>query len=252
MDVSLWLSALGLGFFGSAHCIAMCGGICSALSFALPAGRPGLRLIILLGYNTGRIASYVFMALALSALAAWFAQHLEPQASRRYLIGLRIIAGVLLIAMGLYLASWWLGIQHLERAGQRLWSVFKPLAQRLTPVHTLPKAVLFGAIWGWLPCGLVYSALALAVSQASPAAAGLTMFAFGLGTLPALLATGLLASRLQAVLNHRRLKQLFAVLLIAFGVWTLVYATGHTDHSGHGDHSTEPNSAPEQPHHHHH
>lgn len=253
VDISIVLSALGLGFFGSAHCIAMCGGICSALSFALPAGRPWLRLLILFGYNTGRIASYVLMAVLLAAVASWFAQHLEPQASRQYLNVLRIIAGGLLIAMGLYLANWWLGIQYLERAGQKVWQLFKPFAQGLMPVQTFPRALLFGAVWGWLPCGLVYSALALAVSQASVPAAGLTMLAFGLGTLPALLATGLLASKLQAVLNSKHLKLIFAVLLIGFGVWTLLYTKGHGGHGSHGvDMAPASQPVDSSEHHHHH
>jgi len=248
LNFTTFLSALGLGFFGSAHCIAMCGGICSALSFALPAGRPWLRFVILLGYNVGRIASYVFMALLLSTVSYWFASNLSPEISRQYLGALRFVAGVLLIAMGLYLANWWLGLQYLEKAGQRLWQVFKPVAQRLMPVQKFSTAILFGAIWGWLPCGLVYSALALAVSQPSVPTAGVTMLAFGLGTLPALLATGLLAERLQAILKNRKLKLIFAVLLIGFGIWTLLYSGGHKNHGNHQQHSM-PMDAPSQPDH---
>lgn len=247
LDVALFLSALGLGFFGSAHCIAMCGGICSALSFALPAGKPWLRLIIISGYNLGRIGSYVFMAVVLSSLSFWLSESLSPEVSRQYLSSLRFIAGILLIAMGLYLANWWLGIQYLERAGQKLWAVFKPMAQRLTPVDKFSTALVFGAIWGWLPCGLVYSALALSVSQATVAGAALTMFGFGLGTLPALMAAGLLAGRLQALLNNDKLKILFAILLIVFGVWTILYSGGHKGH-GHSGH----NMPQDEVEHHHH
>lgn len=249
-DVSLFMSALGLGFFGSAHCIAMCGGICSALSFALPAGRPWLRWFVLVGYNIGRIGSYVLMAVLLSLLSLWLSDSLSAEASRQYLIGLRFLAGFLLIAMGLYLANWWLGLQYLERAGQSIWQLFKPFAQRLMPVDNFPTALLFGAIWGWLPCGLVYSALALSVSQASVFAAALTMAGFGLGTLPALLATGLLAGKLQSVLNHPRLKIVFAVLLICFGIWTLLYTGGHGNHGDHSDHAT-PAEGMDMHHHHH-
>merc|ERR1711916_213024 len=99
--------------------------------------------------------------------------------------------------MGLYLTHWWLGLQYLENAGQRLWQFVKPMAKRLMPVKRFHTAIAFGAVWGWLPCGLVYSALALAVTQQTVSAAAGSMLAFGLGTVPALLATGLLAERLQ-------------------------------------------------------
>ena len=234
LNLAVFFSALGLGFFGSAHCIAMCGGICSALSFALPAGRPWLRLKILLGYNLGRITSYVLMAVIIAGVSLLLANNLEPTISRQYLSGLRVVAGLLLIAMGLYLTQWWLGLQYLERAGQKLWQVFAPLAKKLMPVQRFRTAVLYGAVWGWLPCGLVYSALALAVTQPSISGSASTMLAFGLGTLPALLATGLLAERIQKVLNSRALKIVFGLLLIAFGIWTLAYSGGHQNHGNHG------------------
>ncbi|WP_317930748.1 sulfite exporter TauE/SafE family protein [Halioxenophilus sp. WMMB6] len=249
INVAVLLSALALGFFGSAHCIAMCGGICSALSFALPPGRPGLRLLILIGYNLGRIGSYVLIALIFALLSQLLAKALGPDSLRLYLGGLRFIAGVLLIAMGLYLADWWRGLRYLEQGGQKLWRFFAPLAQKLTPVRRFSTAILYGAVWGWLPCGLVYSALALAVTQHALPAAGLTMFAFGLGTLPALLVTGLLAEQLQKLLANANLKRLFALLLIVFGVWTILYSGGHQNHAQHT--ATDSGEVMESEHHHH-
>ena len=248
VNMAVFLSALGLGFFGSAHCIAMCGGICSALSFALPAGRPWLRLLILLGYNIGRISSYVLMAVILSAVSLLLANNLSPEFAQNYLSGLRLVAGILLIAMGLYLTHWWLGLQYLEKSGQKIWRFFAPLAQRLAPVKYFHTAVLYGAVWGWLPCGLVYSALALSVTQSSLASSASVMLAFGLGTLPALLATGLLAERVQKLLNSKALKTLFGVLLIGFGVWTMLYGGGHHDHGS----LTNSTDSPHHDHSHHH
>lgn len=246
-DLAIFVAGLGVGFFASAHCVAMCGGICSALSFALPAGRPWLRLRIVLGYNIGRIFSYVLMAVLFTGLSVWLAKSFGPEVTKTYLSSLRLVAGILLIAMGLYLASWWLGLQKLEQAGQILWRKIAPITQKLTPVKRVATAIIFGAVWGWLPCGLVYSALTLAIAQGTINGAAITMLGFGLGTLPAVLATGLLAERVQYFLNNRYLKRFFALFLIAFGVWTIAYSGGHQGHQG--QHS--PNQEQPAGHHHH-
>ncbi|GLS26253.1 sulfite exporter TauE/SafE family protein [Marinibactrum halimedae] len=244
------LAALGIGFLGSSHCIAMCGGVCAALSFALPAQRPWWRVLILVGYNVGRISSYMIAG----ALVGW----LTAVGAQEHLTPMRILAGVMMIAMGLYLGQWWLGLTYLEKAGQRLWGRLQPLSKSLMPVDSIPKALGFGAVWGWLPCGLVYSTLTLAASQANVFQGALVMGAFGLGTLPAMFVSGLLAERLKQWTSRRALQKIFGVLLIVFGVWTLylVYLHGGHDHHGsHGHHSEpvmESDQKPMEHHHHHH
>lgn len=245
INYALLATTFILGFFGSGHCIAMCGGICSALSFALPAAKIGLRIKIVLGYNLGRIASYMAIALVFSALTETFAKSLSPNFSQAYLSALRVIAGCLLIAMGLYLANWWRGLTYLEKGGQILWRRIAPISKKLIPVTSFFKAVLYGAVWGWLPCGLVYSALAVSVAEANTLNSSLAMGAFGLGTLPALFATGMLADKFKKILNNKHLRLVFALSIIIFGVWTLMYSGGHNhaqhsstndDHSSHMHH----------------
>ncbi len=237
LDIALLSTTVALGFFGSGHCIAMCGGICSALSFALPPAKPWLRIKILLGYNLGRIISYVLLAVILTFFTQQFAMVLSPNFAQHYLSGLRFIAGLLLIAMGFYLANWWRGLVYLERVGQKLWKFFVPYTKNLLPVTSFPKSLIYGAVWGWLPCGLVYSALALSVAQADMVNSSLAMFGFGLGTLPALFATGMLADKFQKLLNNKHLRVFFALTIIVFGVWTLMYSGDH-DHGSHSDSSS--------------
>ena len=136
-------------------------------------------------------------------------------------MALRVAAGLLLIAMGLYLAGWWSGLTRIEAVGRHLWRHLQPLASRLMPVSTLPRALLLGAVWGWLPCGLVYSTLLWASSQGSPTDSALLMLAFGLGTWPVLLATGMAAERLTALLRRRGVRVTGGLLVILFGLWTL-------------------------------
>ncbi|WP_263139460.1 sulfite exporter TauE/SafE family protein [Pseudomonas alcaligenes] len=210
----LLVSALILGLLGGGHCLGMCGGLMGALTLAIPAEQRGRRLRLLLAYNLGRVLSYT-AAGVLVGLAGW------ALASSPAAMALRVIAALLLIAMGLYLAGWWSGLTRIEAVGRGLWRHLQPLARRLLPVSSVPRALLLGALWGWLPCGLVYSTLLWAASQGSALDSGALMLAFGLGTWPVLLATGLAAERLKRVLQRRGVRVAGGLLIMVFGLWTL-------------------------------
>ncbi|MCX2890919.1 sulfite exporter TauE/SafE family protein [Pseudomonas sp. DCB_BI] len=207
-------SALVLGLLGGGHCLGMCGGLMGALTLAIPPEQRGKRLRLLLAYNLGRIFSYACAGLLLG-LAGW------AVASSPAALALRVTAALLLIAMGLYLAGWWSGLTRIEALGRGLWRHIQPLASRLLPVSSLPRALLLGALWGWLPCGLVYSTLLWAASQGNAGYSAVLMLAFGLGTWPVLLATGLAAERVNALLRRRSVRVAGGVLVMLFGVWTL-------------------------------
>ncbi len=210
----LLVSALILGLLGGGHCLGMCGGLMGALTLAIPPQQRVRRFRLLLAYNLGRILSYT-SAGVLIGLAGW-AMANSPAAML-----LRVVAALLLIAMGMYLAGWWSGLTRIEGLGRHLWRHLQPIASRLMPVSSLPRALLLGAIWGWLPCGLVYSTLLWAASQGSALDSGLLMLAFGLGTWPVLLATGMAAERLTALLRQRGVRIAGGLLVILFGLWTL-------------------------------
>nr|WP_286184641.1 sulfite exporter TauE/SafE family protein [Pantoea sp. Cy-639] len=207
-------SALVLGLLGGGHCLGMCGGLMGALTLAIPPEQRGRRLRLLLAYNLGRILSYAAAGLLLGLAGVALAS--SPLAT-----GLRIVAALLLIAMGLYLAGWWSGLTRIEALGRGLWRHVQPLATRLLPVSSLPRALLLGALWGWLPCGLVYSTLLWAASQGDALHSAALMLAFGLGTWPVLLATGLAAERVGSLLRKRGVRMAGGVLVILFGLWTL-------------------------------
>lgn len=209
-------SALVLGLLGGGHCLGMCGGLMGALTLAIPPEQRSrrLRLRLLLAYNLGRILSYAAAGLLLGLAGVALAS--SPLAT-----GLRVAAALLLIAMGLYLAGWWSGLTRIEALGRGLWRHVQPLATRLLPVSSLPRALLLGALWGWLPCGLVYSTLLWAASQGDALHSAALMLAFGLGTWPVLLATGLAAERVGALLRNRGVRMAGGVLVILFGLWTL-------------------------------
>ncbi|MFJ4157651.1 sulfite exporter TauE/SafE family protein [Pseudomonas sp. NPDC089752] len=207
-------SALVLGLLGGGHCLGMCGGLMGALTLAIPPEQRGRRARLLLAYNLGRILSYACAGLLLG-LAGW------AVASSPAALALRVVAALLLIAMGLYLAGWWSGLTRIEALGRGLWRHIQPVASRLLPVSSVPRALLLGALWGWLPCGLVYSTLLWAASQGNAGYSAALMLAFGLGTWPVLLATGLAAERVNSLLRRRSVRMAGGLLVILFGIWTL-------------------------------
>ena len=214
------VAGMVVGFLGSPHCVAMCGGIAGALSVALPPERRCGPAAVAhhAAYSAGRIASYALAGALAGALGIAFARLLGDSG----VIALRTAAAALLVALGLSLAGWWRGLARLEALGARLWRRIAPLAARLRPGRSPLGAFALGTLWGWLPCGLVYSALALAAATGSAAGGALLMAGFGLGTLPALLATGVLAQRLGTVASRIANRRVAGAMLIVFGLWTFL------------------------------
>lgn len=226
--------AFVIGLLGGAHCLGMCGGIIGSLTMAVAADQYRQRLAIIISYNVGRILSYLLIAWLFYQLIAQLQWYFSLQF-------MRYVAGFLLIAMGLYLANWWRGLVYLEKAGGYLWRYIQPLSRSLLPVKNIRQALALGFIWGWLPCGLIYSALAYATTADSGSGAVLIMLGFALGTLPAVLSTGLVAERLSALIQKKTLRQFFAVLIILFGAWTLYHTISHSGHHHHGHEGHSPN-----------
>lgn len=213
-----------VGLLGAGHCASMCGGIITALSFASHGSK---RPLLIVAYNIGRISSYAIAGSLVGVLSYWGAAYLA--------LGpwLRIIAGVLVIAMGFYIANWLNWLMYLEKVGAYVWRFIQPLGKGLLPPTTLGQATALGLIWGWLPCGLVYSALAYAAMTESPLYAASSMIAFGLGTAPAMLLGGFFSEQLKPYLQNSVLRQVMGIVLIAFGVWTISSALQH-EHKHHG------------------
>jgi sulfite exporter TauE/SafE len=209
-------TALLMGLAGAGHCIGMCGGIASAIGLS-SHNRPALPL----AYHAGRIGSYALIGAALGAVASTIQMDL-------WRILLRYAAALMLIAMGLYTANWWLGLRRLESAGSRLWQPIQKLTRPLLPAKHAHQAFLLGTAWGFLPCGLIYSALAWSSTQANPLNAGLLMALFGIGTLPAMLTTSLGAQWLTRWLNSQAVRRSMGAGLIAWGLFNLAMLIRHS------------------------
>jgi sulfite exporter TauE/SafE len=230
-----------VGLLGSVHCAGMCGGIVGTLSMAPGAGRaipvrvtrkaaPALANV--LAYNAGRIGSYM----TAGALAGGIGQGAGALARLPALqAGGYWMANLMLVMLGLYLMDAWRGLAWLEQGGQQIWRHVRPLLRHVRPVRGRSfgpgRMLAAGALWGWLPCGMVYSVLVTAMLSASAAGGALVMLAFGLGTLPMLLGLGLLGARLRACLRLRGVRLACGALVLGFGLLGLVRAAGGLPHS---------------------
>ena len=215
------LAAFVVGLLGVGHCAGMCGGIIGALTFGLPEkirADFASTLPYQLGYNLGRITSYTVAGGIMGGLGMLLAEFVPIYIAQQALL---VIAGLFMIFLGLYLGGWWLGLSRIEKLGGGLWQRIEPYARKLLPVHTPGQAWLLGLVWGWIPCGLVYSMLVWTVSAGSVLKGAGLMLAFGLGTLPSVFAMGLVAGSLARWSKDIRVRRFAGISVIMFGIATI-------------------------------
>ncbi|ARN74751.1 sulfite exporter TauE/SafE family protein [Oceanicoccus sagamiensis] len=223
-------SAVLIGLLGSSHCLGMCGGLSSVLGVNAKAGNRS-RII---SYNAGRLLTYTVIG-AVAGLIGEALLNTVPQAA----VVLRAVAGLLIIAMGLYVSQWWMGLTQLEKIGARFWRYIQPLTGKLLPINNHRQALLLGTLWGLLPCGLVYSTLSWALASAQWQQSAMLMLAFGIGTLPAMLSMGFVGEKILQRLRQPGLRRIAGLVIIVMGIATLltpVLHSGHEQHAGHQHH----------------
>jgi len=215
----------------------------SALSLAIPPEqrRRGRVIAMIISYNLGRITSYTIAGALIGGLGSALLNTYAGVAK-----ALRVGAGMMLIAMGLYLGDWWHGLTRLERAGAVFWRILQPLGKRFTPATHLTQTLLLGMLWGWLPCGLVYTQITWAATAANWVQSAIIMLSFGAGTLPVMLLTGSFARELNQFIRAKSTRVVAALSVMLFGVWTIIAAAQHHGHMHH-----QPSSAHVMPHSHH-
>jgi sulfite exporter TauE/SafE len=245
LSFSALLPVFLVGLAGSVHCAGMCGGIVGAITastvspastiaartypvVAMATVRSALPLTRVLAYNTGRIGSYM-LAGAMAGGLAGGAQSLARLAGVQ--LGFYWLANLMLVALGLYLMNAWRGLAWLEHGGRVLWQraqpVMAPLMKRLVPADRPYQALVLGALWGWLPCGMVYSVLLTAMLSGDALNGAAVMLAFGLGTLPMLTGLGLLGARVQRAMRRPAMRTGCGLAVLAFGLLGVARAAGH-------------------------
>ena len=251
-DTIIWtllLTALTTGLMGSLHCLGMCGGISATVALASPpASAPGNRTVRtmrlvqvalvtvsapaslspstaeanVLAFNAGRIASYALagaMAGSLGGALAGLGRGWVITETMSVRTALFLFANLMIVFTGLYLMGVPQLLAPLERAGGHLWRLVSPYSRKLLPLRTLSHAAMFGMLWGWIPCGMVYAMLLTAMSAGSAAGGAMTMFAFGVGTLPVMVGSGWSAGRLRGWTRKPRVRLAAGIAVVAMGLF---------------------------------
>ncbi|MBQ4832224.1 sulfite exporter TauE/SafE family protein [Pseudoalteromonas sp. MMG010] len=218
MIESIYASAFIMGLIGSGHCVAMCGGIASSLQLAANKKQSILYSVC---YNIGRALSYMLAGALVAGISSEFAKQ-----NHFFSLALSFIAAFFILLMGIYIIRLGASLQWIERFGKWLiWQHLVKLNSYFLPVNSPFKAVGYGALWGWLPCGLVYSALTWAMTSPSAIDGAITMLFFALGTFPAMITVAIMAQRLNKLINHFCTRIVFGSILIWYGVYLLIIAT---------------------------
>ena len=237
MTTALLVAALLMGFFGSPHCLGMCGGLVTAFGLSMKDVSPAKRRALVATYHLGRLSSYALLGLIAGLIGTTV---LEPLMRGNNMP--RILLGLVLVFVGVTM----LGapfLTKLERYGMRFWQYLSPLRQKVFPLNTFPRALAAGLLWGFLPCGLVYGALLIAVVAHDPLSGAALMFVFGLGTVPMLVATHQTVGWLRDKIGRFRLRQMNGALMVLSGMAVIVMPLvmenmhgGHNMSNMDGDH----------------
>ena len=205
-----------VGLLSGVHCLGMCGSIVGIFTAQVPQGTA--RWPFHLAYSGGRIASYAAAGALVGAVGQAGLLMRDAVPVQHLLFAL---SSLMLVALGLYLAGLWGMVRRLEHLGSGVWKRLQPYTVKLLPVNTVPRALGLGALWGWLPCGLVYSVLLTALASSNPVQGAFIMAAFGLGTMPNLLAIGLFWESIKGWVQSPRVRLAAGLLVVAFGVYGL-------------------------------
>jgi sulfite exporter TauE/SafE len=221
INYTLTFGAILIGLASSVHCVGMCGGIIGALSYSLPADireNNLKRFTYVTSYNLGRLTSYSAMGLLAGLLGAEVFNLLGAGSGH---FVMRLIAATLIALTGLYLAGWFPQFARTEKLGEVLWSKLAPIGKHLIPVKSIPQGFLYGCIWGWLPCSLVYTMLIISSASGGASQGMVSMLAFGLGTLPSMILTGVFASQVRRFTRIPEVRMWIGISLVVMAVASL-------------------------------
>lgn len=215
------VSAFLVGLFGSVHCIGMCGGIVGTLTAGTINQKQGKQTDLLpyhLLYNLGRITSYAIAGF----IFGYIGKQTGQLAISEHLTIAPYLVGIFMIILGGYISGWWRILTIVESWGSHLWKRIQPLGNKFLPIKNPVHALLLGTVWGWLPCGLVYSTLAWSLATTDPLQGAMIMVAFGLGTTPMLLSLGLIGELLLKYSQKQSIRIIAGASITLFGVITIL------------------------------
>lgn len=230
MTWALFLAAFSMGLFGSPHCLGMCGGIVTAFGLSMQHVSDSKKNGLILTYHLGRLISYSLLGLIASLVGVAIFQSIMSNSAPRIVLGaVLVLIGLAMLGLPLF--------NQLEKFGMRFWQSLAPLRKKVFPIDSFGKALFAGLLWGFLPCGLVYGALMMAIAGNNIATGAALMFVFGLGTMPMLIATQKTVGMLQSSIKHFRLRQINGVIMMLSGLAVIFIPMMMHHNHNHGSHN---------------
>ena len=230
MTWALFLAAFSMGLFGSPHCLGMCGGIVTAFGLSMQHVSDSKKNGLILTYHVGRLISYSLLGLIASFVGVAIFQSIMSNSAPRIVLGaVLVLIGLAMLGLPLF--------NELEKFGMRFWQSLAPLRKKVFPIDSFGKALFAGLLWGFLPCGLVYGALMMAIAGNDIATGAALMFVFGLGTMPMLIATQKTVGMLQSSIKNFRLRQINAVIMMLSGLAVIFIPMMMHHNHNHGSHN---------------
>lgn len=230
MTWALFLAAFSMGLFGSPHCLGMCGGIVTAFGLSMQHVSDSKKNGLILTYHLGRLISYSLLGLIASFVGVAIFQSIMSNSAPRIVLGsVLVLIGLAMLGLPLF--------NQLEKFGMRFWQSLSPIRKKVFPIDSFSKALFAGLLWGFLPCGLVYGALMMAIAGNNIATGAALMFVFGLGTMPMLIATQKTVGMLQSSIKSFRLRQINGVIMMLSGLAVIFIPMMMHHNHNHGSHN---------------
>lgn len=230
MPQSALIGAFLAGLLGGLHCFAMCGGWL-AVTAAAPTSvlRPAAAVRAgQLASHAGRLTTYMLLGAMFGAAGgAAFALAIAPVQRVLY-----VVANLLLLLLAWSIAVRGIEYAPLERAGLAVFRRLLPVVSRFAPRNGIGGRYLLGVVWGFTPCALIYGTLPVALLAGGAADGALVMLAFGVGTLPNLLAAGWALARTRRIFAQPVYRYAGAGIVAAFALaglyraWFAPYSLG--------------------------
>lgn len=235
MTWALFLAAFSMGLFGSPHCLGMCGGIVTAFGLSMQHVSDSKKNGLILTYHLGRLISYALLGLIASVVGVAIFQSIMSNSAPRIVLGaVLVLIGLAMLGLPLF--------NQLEKFGMRFWQSLAPIRKKVFPIDSFGKALFAGLLWGFLPCGLVYGALMMAIAGNNIATGAALMFVFGLGTMPMLIATQKTVGMLQSSIKNFRLRQINGVIMMLSGLAVIFIPMMMHHNHNHGSHNQSSHS----------
>lgn len=232
-DPAVLVTAFLAGLLGSGHCFGMCGGIAGSLG-ALSGGTDKRSLVSpAIQFNLGRMIGYAVLGAVAAGIIGAAGEIMEFRAYGKWF---RAATALMVLLIGIRFLVDWRGLDIIEKGGAGIWRRIQPLAARASQRHDWAGRTGLGVLWGFLPCGLVYTVLMTAASTGNVVSGALTMFAFGLGTAPAMFGLTVAAPALSTFLSDKLVRRIVGFSLVVLAAWMLMpllaggMADGHVHH----------------------